>query len=103
MAGVADARPALESLQRRKLVQAHSPRYSLTGSLDEALREEWDLTPWNERALAHFATWAEEQRHSPDRVLEEADAIWACCNGLRRRDVGQGALRLGRAWKARWP
>ncbi|MDQ3864049.1 MAG: zinc-ribbon domain-containing protein, partial [Actinomycetota bacterium] len=47
LAGVDDARPALESLQRRHLVQAHSPRYSLTGSVDEALREQWDLSPWN--------------------------------------------------------
>src|SRR5215212_2399056 len=97
LAGVADARPAMESLQRRKLVQAHSPRYSLTGSLDEALREEWDLTPWNERALVHFAISAEEQRHDPDRVLEEADAIlgvvqWAAQNGR-----WEGVLRLGRA------
>src|SRR5215211_5752530 len=85
LAGVADARPALESLQRRKLVQAHSPRYSLRGSLDETLREEWDLTPWNERALMYFTTLAEEQRHAPDRILEEADAIlgvvqWAAQN-----------------------
>jgi hypothetical protein len=97
LAGVADARPALESLQQRRLVQAHSPRYSLTGSLDEALREEWDLTPWNERALVHFATWAEEQRYSPERVIEEADAIlgvvqWAVQNGR-----WEGVLRLGRA------
>jgi hypothetical protein len=97
LAGVANARPALESLQQRKLVQAHSPRYTLTGSLDEALREEWDLTPWYERALVHFATWAEEQRHDPDRVLEAADAIlgvvqWAAQNGR-----WEGVLRLGRA------
>ena len=97
LAGVADARPALESLQQRKLVQAHGPRYSLTGSLDGTLREEWDLTPWNERALEHFAISAEEQRHDPERVLEEADAIlgvvqWAAQNGR-----WEGVLRLGRA------
>jgi hypothetical protein len=97
LAGVADARPALESLQRRKLVQAHSPRYSLTGSLDEALREEWDLTPWNERALVHFAISAEEQRHDPDRVLEEADAILGVVQGAAQNGRWEGLLRLGRA------
>src|SRR5215210_890853 len=96
LVGVVDARHALESLQRRKLVQAHSPRYSLTGSLDEALREEWDLTPWNERALAHFATWAEEQRHAPDRVLEEADAILGVLQRSAQEGRWEGALRLGR-------
>jgi hypothetical protein len=97
LAGVADVRPALESLQQRKLVQARGPRYSLTGSLDETLREERDLTPWYERALVHFAVSAEEQRHDPERVLEEADAIlglvqWAAQNGR-----WEGVLRLGQA------
>jgi NB-ARC domain len=75
LTGIADVAPVLDALQRRKLVQAHSPRYSLTGSLDETLREEWDLNPWNERALEHFADWAEQQRQAPERVAEEADAI----------------------------
>ena len=103
LARVPDARPALESLQQRRLVQAHSPRYSLTGSLDEALWEEWDLTPWNERALAHFATWAEEQRHSPSVYSKKPMPSWACCNGLRRRDVGRGRCALGGWWRAHWP
>jgi hypothetical protein len=97
LAGVADARRALQSLQQRKLVQAHSPRYSLTGSLDETLREEWDLTPWNERALVHFATWAEEQRHAPDRILEAADAILGVLQRSAQNGRWEGVLRLGRA------
>src|SRR5215217_2403156 len=97
LAGVANVRPALESLQQRRLVQAHSPRYSLTGSLDETLHAEWDLTPWNERALVHFATWAEEQRHAPDRVLEEADAILGVLQRSAQNVRWEGVLRLGRA------
>jgi hypothetical protein len=96
LARVPDARPALESLQRRRLVQAHSPRYSLTGSLDEALQEEWDLTPWNQRALAYFATWAEEQRHSPERVIEEADAILGVLQRSAQERRWARTLRLGR-------
>src|SRR5215212_1348949 len=96
LADVADAHPALESLQRRRLVQSHSPRYSLTGSLDETIREKWDLTPWNERALAHFASWAKEQRHAPDRVLEEADAILGVLQLAAQGGRWEGALRLGR-------
>src|SRR5215210_4419972 len=97
LAGVADAQPALESLQRRRLVQAHSPRYSLTSSLDEILREKWDLTPWDERALVHFATWAEEKRHVPERVPEEADAIQSVLQQAVQNGRWEGALRLGRA------
>jgi hypothetical protein len=97
LAGVADARPVLESLQRRQLVQAHSPRYSLAGSLDEALREGWDLAPFNERAVEYFATWTEEQRQAPDRVLEEADAIIGVLRRAAQEGRWQAALRLGRA------
>jgi len=64
--------------------------------LDEALWEEWDLTPWNERALAHFATWAEEQRHSTERVIEEADAILGVLQRSAQEGRWAGALRLGR-------
>jgi hypothetical protein len=60
------------------------------------LREEWDLTPWNERALAHFSTLAEEQRHAPDRVLEEADAILGVLQGAAQEGRWEGTLRLGR-------
>jgi len=97
-------------LQRRELVQSYSPRYSLTGSLDEALQEEWDLTPWNERALEHFAIWAEQQRQAPERVAEETDAIlgilqWAQQEGrwaeaLRLERAVEDALALGGRWGA---
>ncbi len=102
--------PVLESLQQRGLVQAHSPRYSLTGALGETLRQAWDLTPWAERALAHFATWAEGQRDAPDRLLEAADAIlqaleWAVKAGHWREVLHlgramEGALALGGRWGA---
>jgi len=95
LTGLADAAPVLEVLQRRGLVQAHSPHYSLAGTLDEDLQQMWDLTPWAERALAHFTTWAEGQRSVT--VLEEADAIME----VLRWGVGAGrwaeVLRLGRA------
>ena len=97
LAGVANARPVLESLQQRKLVQAHSPRYSLAGSLDEVLREEWNLAPFNERAVEYFASWAEEQRQAPDHVLEEADAIIGVLRRAAQQGRWQAALSLGRA------
>lgn len=93
LAALADARPALQSLQRLRLVQAHSPRYSLTGSLDEVLRDGWDLAPYNERALRYFTTWAEEHRQAGGQILEEADSILR----VLRAGSGEGVLRLGRA------
>ena len=107
---LANAAPVLETLMRRGLVQAHSPRYSLAGALGEYLQQMWDLTPWAERALAYFTTWAEEQRQTPAHLLEEADAIlqtleWATGTGrwkevLRLGWAVEGALALGRRWGA---
>jgi hypothetical protein len=110
LTGLTDALPALETLQRRGLVQAHSPRYSLVGTLSQYLQQMWDLTPWAERALAYFTAWAEKHRSAPDHLLEEADAIlrtleWATGAGrwtevLRLGRAVEGALALGKRWGA---
>jgi hypothetical protein len=109
LAGLADAAPMLDRLLRRGLVQVHSPRYSLTGELNQFLQQTWDLTPWGKQALAYFARWAEKQR-DPDPLLDEADAIlhtmeWAAQAGrwaelLRLGRAIEGALALGRRWGA---
>ena len=94
--GATDALPALQSLQQRGLAQAHSPRYSLAGTLGEELRGSWDLDPWTERALSYFASWAEGGQ-ATELLLAEADPM------LRVLEWGAGAgrweqvLRLGRA------
>ena len=110
LTGLTDAAPALQALLRRGLVQAHSPRYSLTGALGQALQQAWELTPWAERALAYFTTWVEGHLQSPDRLLEEADAIlrtleWAAGAGrwtevLRLGRAVEGALTLCGRWSA---
>jgi hypothetical protein len=97
LTGIAEVAPELDSLRRRKLVQSHGSRCSLTGSPDDAPREEWDPSPWNARALEHFADWAEHQRQAPERVAEEADAILGILRRALQEGRWAGALRLGRA------
>jgi LysM repeat protein len=110
LTGLKEIGPVLDTLRQRGLVQAHSPRYSLTGPLTETLQQAWNLTPWVERALAYFTRWAEAQRADPERLLPEAEPIlktleWAF-NAGRWRDVlrlgraVEGALALGRRWGA---
>ena len=109
LSGLPDVTPALQTLSTLRLAQAHSPRYSLTGDLHQALQQAWDLTPWMEQALAHFARWAKEQQ-SPERLLEDADAIlhvleWAVSAGhwrsvLRLGGTLERALALGGRWAA---
>jgi RecA/RadA recombinase len=111
LAGLPDATAALESLLRRALAQAHSPRYTLVDAAEQAVRQVLDLTPWTERALAYFASWAEQHRQAPDRLLEETDPIvqvleWGAGAGrwaevLRLGRAIEDALMLGRLW-ATW-
>jgi hypothetical protein len=109
LTGLSEVAPVLQGLQQRGLVQAHSPRYSLTGELGLYLHKHWDIDPWIERALAAFIAWAEEQR-TPDRLLEETETIlrlleWAAGKGrwvevLRLSGLVEGALTLGGRWSA---
>jgi hypothetical protein len=109
MTGLPDAAPALQTLSSLNLAQAHSPRYTLTGDLAQMAQQAWDLTPWMERALTHFAAWAGDQQ-SLDRLLEDADAIlrvleWAVDAGrwadvLRLGRAIEGALALNKRWAA---
>jgi hypothetical protein len=109
LSGLPDVTSALQTLSTRRLAQAHSPQYSLTGGLSQALQQTWDLTPWREQALAHFTKWAREQ-NAPELVLRDADAIlyvleWAAAAGhwrsvLRLGGAVERALALGGRWAA---
>jgi hypothetical protein len=105
-----DVMPVVQALEARGLVQAHSPCYSLPGTLGETVRQTWDLTLWAERVLAHLITWTEQRGRAPDQLMEEADAIlhvleWAVGAGrwtevLRLGRAVEGGLALGRRWSA---
>lgn len=100
LADVADPLPVLDTLLDQKLVEANSPRYSLTGALPDLLAQSWDLSPWRQRALVHFVSWAEARRDEPAALLEEVGPLrhlldWAATAGRHAE-----ALRLGRALDA---
>jgi hypothetical protein len=97
LTGLPNPEPLLESLQQDGLVQTHSPRYSLTGTLEQNLRYTWDLTFWEERALAHFSAWAEAQRQAPERLLEAMEAILQTMEWGARSGRWSQILRLGYA------
>ena len=97
LSGVRDVEPTLGALIRRRLVQAHSPRYSLAGGLGAYLQGVWDLTPWAERALAYFTTWAEKRHPSPSRVAEAAEPILRVLKWAAADERWPEVLRLGRA------
>lgn len=110
LTGLPDPTPVVEKLLQRNLIQAHSPRYSLTGDLARNWPSAWDLTPLAERALDYFIRWTEQAQSTPDRLLEEAGAIrnlltWAVetkhwSETLRLVRALEGTLSLNRQWGA---
>ncbi len=109
LTGLPDPAPVLEDLLQRHLLQAHSPRYSLTGVLAQQWPAAWDLTPLAERVLTYFTRWAEQQP-SVDRLLAETDTLrqilaWAVKSArwpetLRLARASEGALSLSGRWGA---
>ncbi len=86
--------PALDVLGQRGLLQAHSPRYSLTGSLNETVAQTWDLSPAIEWALLYFIHWAEIQNQVAP-ILSGTEAISQVMSWALQAGHWQEALRLG--------
>jgi len=80
----------VNNLIRRNILQAHSPRYTLTGGLEGVIAGSWDLDPWRERFIDYLTGWAENPQNDPARVVEAARAIlnlgaWAAAAGRWER------------------
>ncbi|MDQ3880089.1 MAG: hypothetical protein M3295_03295 [Chloroflexota bacterium] len=108
LTGMWDVEHALAALERRHLVDSHSPRYSLAGALPDQLQAVWDLHAETEQALAYFIAWAEGNRRRPSAQLEEDVALMRLLRAAAARERFDEAIRLGRAvasafaWGRRW-
>jgi len=101
----------LDDLLQRRLVVAHSPRYSLAGDLPATARPAAeDLSRWRARALEHYVRWTEDGRPAPAAVVAEAGVLqqlvaWAVTAGRAREAIALGraletALLLAGRWSA---
>ena len=93
--GVADAGARVESLIGKGLLQAHSPRYSVTNG--PAVAPLLDSDSWDRPLLDYFCGWAERNRGTPEKVLENAPAVLAVLGAAARNQASADLLRLGRA------
>jgi LysM repeat protein len=110
LTGLEDPNVVVDQLLQRGVLQAHSPKYTLAGELGAALEQVWDLSPWRQASLEHFARWAEARRGRPARLVEESEALrslidWAAgvgrwANVLRLAYLLEGALALAGRWSA---
>jgi len=91
-----NVRKTLQGLIALGLVQAHSPRYSLTGNLAVSLAASWDLSAWEDTLAGHFMNWLEGQLEQT--VMEESvDAILHTLRRVGERERWVEVIRLGRA------
>lgn len=97
LSAVSDPAPVLDLLERRQLVQTHSPRYSLTGGLADTLAATWDLAAWRDRTLRYFTGWADAYRQRPDVVREEQHTIFRALDWGMYAGRWDAILRLGGA------
>lgn len=93
--GVADAGRVIESLMNLGLVQAHSPRYSVTAPGDAGAPAA--AGAWSARARAHLISWLEDHRDEPTVVLEESAAVLTTVRLAAREQAWGDLLRLARA------
>ncbi len=84
----------LDSLMVLGLVQAHSPRYSLTAVTARTLPNLWDLTAWEDTLINYFSSWIIQQ---PNRgLMEDAmDVLLAVIQKADDKKRWQDVIQLG--------
>jgi NB-ARC domain len=110
IAEVTDLEPSLVTLVRRGLVVSSQSRYQLADGVSDRLRRSEDLKPWLNRAITYFTAWVERNRRSPNKLIQESEALlcvqqhaadtrrWG--EVLRLGRLVEGALVLGARWGA---
>jgi hypothetical protein len=109
LTGSSETEAALASLRRKHLIQAHSPRYSLT--IDVPARALEGRERWTDAVLHHYLRALDAQRSDPDHFREDVDALVALTNRAvheeRWTDVvalahrADPVLAMARRWGAR--
>jgi len=103
LADVPDLEAVVANLERRRLVTAHSPRWSLAPGVAEAVAPAPRAT-----RTGSVTTWVERQRTSPWTVVEQATPLLALLLAARGQGRDEQVIRLGRAlapalaWGRRW-
>ena len=96
LADVPEAGPVIASLMQLGLVQAHSPRYSVTNVVEPPAPTASSASI-DEAARAHMTAWVEARSRDPQAVVREIQAILAILRAASRDQAWSDVLRLGRA------
>jgi len=93
---VKNVKKSLKKLKRLRLVQAHSPRFSLPDIVADSLADVLDLSSWEEASIQYFIEWLEQQP-SQQQVEEAADVILQVVQKADEKREWAEVIRLGRA------
>jgi hypothetical protein len=105
-----DVEAILEELLARRLIQAHSPEYSIAANLANPLRDALDVAPWPEAIAGRLIDWGQGQRDNPGLILRDAAAFLKLLTASSREGrwqealdlalIVEGPLAIGRRWQA---
>ncbi len=90
-----NTRKSLRELMNLRLVQAHSPKYSLTGNLVAALASQWDLSTWEDALIDYFTDWL-EKNPAQTLVEESAEVLIHVIKKAGEKKRWQNVIRMGR-------
>jgi tetratricopeptide (TPR) repeat protein len=105
-----DVKSILEKLLARRLIQAHSPEYSIAPNLVGPLHETLDISSWPEAIAGRLVSWGQQQRDNPNLILRDAAAFLHVLDLSSQADrwqpaldlalVVEGPMAIGKRWQA---
>ena len=95
LTGADDIEAQLKTLLELRLVQAHSPAYSLTGSIALPVARLAGATDWEKRSLNYFANWIRQNPPLPD-VTDVLDLILSLLERANQDGRWDDVISLGR-------
>jgi len=96
LSGINQVQETLDGLISLRLVQAHSPRYSLTAVMSMALPSIWDLSSWEDALINYFSEWV-MQRPAEALMEEASDVLLQIIKKAGEKEHWRAVTRIGRA------
>lgn len=91
-----DKQGEIDRLITLGLVQAHSPRYSITNALVSSISTSWDLSSWQDMLLEYSINWLSQQP-AEALVEESSEMLIHTIKDAGERKKWRQVIQLGRA------
>ncbi len=85
----------LKKLMSLRLVQAHSPRFSLTDAVADSLTSVLDMSSWEDALINYFVNWLAQQP-TQESIEESADALVQIAKKAGEKERWDAVIQIGR-------